>query len=154
MLETAEIFNTDSLGMDFLLSLTLLVQPLPADVPSLPDRPAETEIASAGLVVLSEAEIRQRLNALPLWTTDGETLFYEQTFVDFEGAIAFVNALVAPAEALGHHPDIVITYNRVALTLTTHDAGGLTELDFQLAEAISQLLVDQPESAIDPHLKE
>ncbi|MGD1929732.1 MAG: 4a-hydroxytetrahydrobiopterin dehydratase [Leptolyngbyaceae cyanobacterium] len=152
MLETAEVFNTDSLGMDFLLSLTLLVQPLPADVPSLLlDRPAETEIAAAGLVVLSDAEIRQRLNALPLWTTDGETLFYEQTFVDFEGAIAFVNALVAPAEALGHHPDIVITYNRVALTLTTHDAGGLTELDFQLAEAISQLLVDQPESAIEPH---
>ena len=76
MLETAEVFNTDSLGMDFLLSLTLLVQPLPADVPSLPDRPAETEIASAGLVVLSEAEIRQRLNALPLWTSDGDSLFY------------------------------------------------------------------------------
>ena len=65
---------------------------------------------------------------------------------------AFVNALVDPAEALGHHPDIVITYNRVALTLTTHDAGGLTELDFQLAEAISQLSVDQP--VTDPESRE
>ncbi|MEM7650333.1 MAG: 4a-hydroxytetrahydrobiopterin dehydratase [Cyanobacteria bacterium P01_A01_bin.70] len=142
--------------MDLLLSLVLLTPPFSADVPPLllDSHDQVRQIASPVPVVLSDVEIQQRLATLPLWTTDGEVLFYEQTFVDFEAAIAFVNTLVAPAETLGHHPDIVITYNRVALTLTTHDAGGLTELDFQLAEAISQLLVDQPESAIAPHLRE
>ena len=140
--------------MDLLLSLVLLPPSFPADVsPLLLDSHDQVrQVASAVPVVLSEAEIQQRLAAVPLWTTDGESLFYEQTFADFEAAIAFVNALVDPAEALGHHPDIVITYNRVALTLTTHDAGGLTELDFQLAEAISQLSVDQP--VTDPESRE
>ena len=138
--------------MDLLLSLALLTPPFPADVPPLllDSHDQVRQVASAEPVVLSEVEIQQRLATLPLWTTDGKSLFYEQTFADFEAAIAFVNALVAPAETLGHHPDILITYTRVALTLTTHDAGGLTELDFQLAEAISQLLVDQPESVIAP----
>ncbi|MBE7382681.1 MAG: 4a-hydroxytetrahydrobiopterin dehydratase [Leptolyngbya sp. SIO1E4] len=89
---------------------------------------------------LSESEIRQRMQDLPDdWTTDGQTLFYTITFTDFVAAIAFVNRLVDPAEKLGHHPDITITYNRVSLQLTTHDASGLTDLDFQLAQEISQL---------------
>lgn len=88
---------------------------------------------------LSQAEIQHRITALPNWTTDGAVLQSERTFNDFPAAIAFVNALVAPAEELGHHPDIDIRYNRVSLTLTTHDAGGLTELDFRLAEIISQM---------------
>ncbi|MEO0407220.1 MAG: 4a-hydroxytetrahydrobiopterin dehydratase [Cyanobacteria bacterium P01_A01_bin.135] len=89
---------------------------------------------------LTEVEITQRLQFLPdSWSRDGQTLRYRRSFTDFVEAIAFVNSLVAPAEALGHHPDITINYNRVSLELTTHDAGGLTELDFQLAEAIAQL---------------
>ncbi|MEM6716070.1 MAG: 4a-hydroxytetrahydrobiopterin dehydratase [Cyanobacteria bacterium P01_C01_bin.147] len=89
---------------------------------------------------LSHLEVQQRVETLPSgWTTDGKTLFFERTFEDFVEAIAFVNQLVAPAEALGHHPDITVNYNRVSLSLTTHDAGGLTELDFQLAEQISAL---------------
>ncbi|MGD1942143.1 MAG: 4a-hydroxytetrahydrobiopterin dehydratase [Leptolyngbyaceae cyanobacterium] len=132
--------------MNLLISLILLVLPIPIGLLSVMpgSRTEASEMASTVPVVLGDVEIQQRMTALPLWTTDGESLFYEQTFADFEAAIAFVNALVDPAEALGHHPDIVITYNRVALTLTTHDAGGLTELDFQLAEVISQLSVDQP----------
>ena len=54
-------------------------------------------------------------------------------------AIAWVNKLVAPSEAAGHHPDIEISYNKVRVNLTTHDAGGLTEKDFQLAQEISTL---------------
>lgn len=54
-------------------------------------------------------------------------------------AIAFVNKLVAPSEAAGHHPDIEISYNKVTVNLTTHDAGGLTEKDFALAQEISAL---------------
>lgn len=88
---------------------------------------------------LSPVEIEQRVQALPDWTTDGEALYYTRTFENFVEAIAFVNRLVQPAEAAGHHPDITINYNKVALSLTTHDAGGLTEKDFQLAQTISQL---------------
>lgn len=51
----------------------------------------------------------------------------------------FVNKLVDPAESAGHHPDIEISYNKVRITLTTHDAGGLTQKDFELAKEISQI---------------
>ena len=91
------------------------------------------------LVRLSDAEIHQRMRNLPDWTTDGKILLHRRTFQNFVEAIAFVNALVDPAEELAHHPDITINYNQVSLQLTTHDAGGLTELDFQLAHRISQL---------------
>ena len=90
-------------------------------------------------VRLDGADIHERMRQLPDWTTDGEHLFYTQTFDGFVEAVAFVNSLVEPAEQLGHHPDITISYNQVLIKLTTHDAQGLTELDFQLAIQISQL---------------
>ncbi len=61
------------------------------------------------------------------------------TFKNFLDAIEFVNKLVAPAEAAGHHPDITISYNRVTISLTTHDAGGLTQKDLTLAKTLAQL---------------
>lgn len=88
---------------------------------------------------LHPLEVRVRMPALSDWTTDGKTLFYTRTFANFVEAVDFVNSLVDPAEQLGHHPDITINYNRVSLELTTHDAQGLTELDFQLATIISQM---------------
>lgn len=88
---------------------------------------------------LNDREIHQRMRNLPNWTTDGETLFHTRTFQDFVEAIAFVNNLIEPAEELAHHPDITINYNQVFLQLTTHDANGLTDLDFQLAHRISQI---------------
>ncbi len=88
---------------------------------------------------LSALEIRLRMQHLPDWTTDGKYLFYTRTFENFVEGIAFVNSLVEPAEQLGHHPDIIINYNRISLELTTHDVQGLTDLDFQLATQISQL---------------
>ncbi|MBX2863330.1 MAG: 4a-hydroxytetrahydrobiopterin dehydratase [Leptolyngbyaceae cyanobacterium MAG.088] len=91
------------------------------------------------LIRLNETEIHLRMQTLPDWTTDGNRLFYTRTFENFVEAVDFVNSLVAPAEQLGHHPDITINYNQVSLELTTHDAQGLTELDFQLAAQISQL---------------
>ena len=60
-------------------------------------------------------------------------------FKDFIEAIAWVNKLVPPSESAAHHPDIEISYNKVTVNLTTHDAGGLTEKDFALAQEISQL---------------
>ncbi|MGF1538262.1 MAG: 4a-hydroxytetrahydrobiopterin dehydratase [Elainellaceae cyanobacterium] len=119
------------LAIALLLSVTLLGSPTAQSIPrnQLKEAPAR----------LSESEITARMMVLPNWTTDGQTLSQTRTFADFVEAIAFVNSLVEPSEALGHHPDITISYNRVMLELTTHDAGGLTALDFQLAEQISQL---------------
>ncbi|MEM6255644.1 MAG: 4a-hydroxytetrahydrobiopterin dehydratase [Cyanobacteria bacterium P01_D01_bin.156] len=91
------------------------------------------------LTRLSNSEVQLHMQQLPDWTTDGQSLFHTRTFENFVEAIDFVNSLVDPAEKLAHHPDITVNYNQVSLELTTHDAGGLTELDFQLATTISQL---------------
>jgi 4a-hydroxytetrahydrobiopterin dehydratase len=89
--------------------------------------------------LLTDAEIQERASQLKSWTIQGKELRVTRTFKDFVEAIAFVNQIVEPAEAAGHHPDLAISYNRVTLTLTTHDAGGLTSKDFDLAKVISNL---------------
>lgn len=89
--------------------------------------------------LLSDRDIQQRLTELSGWTLAGRQIEQTRRFRDFVEAIAFVNRLVEPAEAAGHHPDITISYNRVTIALTTHDAGGLTEKDFDLAKAIAQI---------------
>jgi 4a-hydroxytetrahydrobiopterin dehydratase len=89
--------------------------------------------------LLTETEIQQKANSLSDWTVVGKELQCTRKFKDFIEAIEFVNRLVNPAEAAGHHPDIAISYNKVKITLTTHDAGGLTEKDFDLAQEISQI---------------
>ncbi len=78
-------------------------------------------------------EIRAAMAKLDAWHRRGSRIHREYTFGDFPLAIAFVNAVAAAAESARHHPDIDIRWNRVRLALTTHDAGGLTELDFVLA---------------------
>ncbi|MBW4652974.1 MAG: 4a-hydroxytetrahydrobiopterin dehydratase [Kaiparowitsia implicata GSE-PSE-MK54-09C] len=88
---------------------------------------------------LSEAEIQTRLSQLSDWSLDGMSIQSVKTFDGFVEAIAFVNKLVEPAETAGHHPDIAISYNKVTITLTTHDAGGLTPKDFEMAETINHL---------------
>jgi len=100
----------------------------------------------SGLVRLSEAEVSDRLQQLSGWTVQNQQLVCTYQFSDFVEAIAFVNRLVTPAEAVGHHPDLLISYNQVTVSLTTHDAGGLTNLDFDLAEAIAQLRETIPSS--------
>lgn len=90
--------------------------------------------------LLSEAEITQQASSLPEWQVVNQELKRTFKFNDFIEAIAFVNQLVQPAESLGHHPDISISYNKVIISLTTHDAGGLTEKDFELAQALSALI--------------
>ena len=89
--------------------------------------------------VLSDRDIQQRLDELPDWTLSGQQIACTRRFRDFIEAVEFVNRLVDPAEAAGHHPDLAISYNRVTIALTTHDAGGLTEKDFNLAKIISQI---------------
>ena len=89
--------------------------------------------------LLSDVEIQERANQLEGWTVEGKELRTTRKFKDFLEAIAFVNKIVEPAEAAGHHPDLEISYNKVTVTLTTHDAGGLTSKDFDLAQSLSQL---------------
>ncbi len=76
------------------------------------------------------------------WRRQGDELRTTVTLHDFAGALAFVNAVGAAAEAANHHPDIDIRWNTVHLVLTTHDAGGLTLLDLALAGAIDRLRPD------------
>ena len=89
--------------------------------------------------LLGESEIKAQANKLAGWTLEGSKLETTRKFKDFVEAIAFVNKLVEPAESAGHHPDIEVSYNKVKITLTTHDAGGLTQKDFDLATEISQI---------------
>jgi 4a-hydroxytetrahydrobiopterin dehydratase len=91
--------------------------------------------------LLSEDLIQRELSTLaPLWHRDGNSLLMQQNFTDFVDAMIFVNAVAELAETHDHHPDIDIRYNRVRLSLTTHDAGGLTSLDFTLARSIQAML--------------
>lgn len=94
-------------------------------------------------MLLSKEQIDRALPGLPGWTSDGKALWRTFEFRGFVEAVAFVDSLVAPAEALHHHPDIAIAYNRVTLSLTTHDAGGLTAKDLALAAAIEKLRVSE-----------
>ncbi len=89
--------------------------------------------------LLNDTEIKERASQLLGWTVEGKQLRCTRSFKDFIGAIAFVNKLVEPSEAAGHHPDIEISYNKVTVNLTSHDAGGLSEKDFTLAQEISTL---------------
>lgn len=88
---------------------------------------------------LTPAEIKTRLAAVPHWTRVRRALRRTFEFPDFVAAMKFVNAVARAAEKAGHHPDIEIRWNRVTLSLTTHDAGGLTDRDFELARRCDRL---------------
>jgi 4a-hydroxytetrahydrobiopterin dehydratase len=89
---------------------------------------------------LSVQEAASLAGALPEWRIEKGELTRTFTFYDFVAALAFVNGVGEQAEMAGHHPDIDIRYNKVRLGLVTHDAGGLTVKDFELAAAINKLL--------------
>jgi 4a-hydroxytetrahydrobiopterin dehydratase len=90
-------------------------------------------------MVLNELEIRQKLANFPDWMTSGQFISKTYKFKDFIQAVEFINRLVAPAEKAGHHPDIQISYNQVTIHLSTHDAGGITQKDFDLAAEIVKI---------------
>ena len=85
---------------------------------------------------LDEPAVVAALRATPGWERAGAAIRRVYRFADFREALAFVNRVGALAETAKHHPDIDIRYNAVTLALTTHDAGGLTGKDFELARAI------------------
>jgi 4a-hydroxytetrahydrobiopterin dehydratase len=91
---------------------------------------------------LPDLDIQRALGTLPGWTRRGDALAKTFTFGKFADGIAFVRKVAAAADEMNHHPDIDIRYTKVALTLSTHSAGGITQLDLNLAAAV--------ESAIAP----
>lgn len=89
---------------------------------------------------LSEAEVKAELEKVPDWAEVGGEIQRTFEFKDFREAIAFVNQVAEEAERRQHHPDIMIRYNKVTLALTTHDSGGITEKDFQMASALGDVI--------------
>lgn len=84
--------------------------------------------------------IKSALATVPEWKKTGSTISRTFSFKDFPAAIRFVNKIAVLAEKAWHHPDVDIRWNKVTLTLTTHDQGGLTEKDFALARKFDRLV--------------
>ena len=90
--------------------------------------------------LLDTAELDDALKKCPEWEPQNKTLSRTIEFEGFNDAIDFVNDLAEIAEQAQHHPDILIHYNKVTLNLTTHDAGGVTALDIELAQRVDHLV--------------
>ena len=82
---------------------------------------------------MTEDQVQAALKAAPDWAETGGQIHRTYQFKDFVESMKFVNAVAQQAEADQHHPDILIRWNKVTLTLSTHDAGGITSKDFALA---------------------
>jgi 4a-hydroxytetrahydrobiopterin dehydratase len=87
---------------------------------------------------LNDAELQQAMAHLPGWTTEGGAIQRNFKFADFVAAMAFVNRVAELAEQAQHHPDIDIRYNQVKIALSTHDAGGITKKDADMAAKIER----------------
>jgi 4a-hydroxytetrahydrobiopterin dehydratase len=85
------------------------------------------------MTALTEKQVEDHLGTVPGWEIKGGELTRTFKFQDFVAALKFVNRVGELAEKAGHHPDIDIRYNQVRLGLVTHDAGGITAKDFDLA---------------------
>jgi len=85
---------------------------------------------------LSDLEIQRSLGALAGWARRGDALTKTFTFEKFAKGIGFVDRVAVAADAMDHHPDIDIRYTKITMTLSTHDAGGITQSDLDLAEKI------------------
>jgi 4a-hydroxytetrahydrobiopterin dehydratase len=88
---------------------------------------------------LSETEIAAALAKLPQWKLEGGKLHREYKFPDFVAAFAFMTGAALTAQAMDHHPEWFNVWNTVRVDLTTHDAGGVTELDVKLAQTMDKL---------------
>jgi len=89
---------------------------------------------------LSALAVKRHLARIKGWRQVGNVIQKQYTFSNFKDAVFFVNTVAGLAERAGHHPDITVNYNRVTLSLSTHDAGGLTGKDFGLAKQIEAVL--------------
>ncbi|HZL77541.1 MAG TPA: 4a-hydroxytetrahydrobiopterin dehydratase [Candidatus Limnocylindrales bacterium] len=88
---------------------------------------------------LTTKQVSLRLKAVPNWSKRAQTILRTFKFEGFLKSIAFVNRIARKAQKTNHHPDIDIRFEKVTLTLTTHDEGGLTEKDFTLARQCDEV---------------
>ena len=88
---------------------------------------------------LDDSEIESRLADLEGWGRQGDAICKEFERNDFVGSVDFAKAIVGPAEEMGHHPDLTISWDTVEVTITTHSEGGVTANDFELAKRIDGL---------------
>ena len=88
---------------------------------------------------LSDAEVQEKLSGLPGWSLRAGKLLRELSFPNFVEAFGFMSSVALVAERMDHHPEWSNVYGRVVIELTTHDAGGITERDFELARKIEAL---------------
>ncbi|HEV7401217.1 MAG TPA: 4a-hydroxytetrahydrobiopterin dehydratase [Solirubrobacterales bacterium] len=91
------------------------------------------------MALLDDSEIEAKLAGLSGWKQDGAAIAKSISCGDFVGSVRFVESLVEPAEAMGHHPDLEISWDTVTVTISTHSEGGLTAADFELAEKVDAL---------------
>ena len=91
------------------------------------------------MALLSDEEIESQLDDLEGWARDGDAIRKEFKLDDFKGSVDFVNRLTPLAEEMNHHPDLSISWNKVAVSISTHSEGGLTANDFELASRIDSL---------------
>lgn len=90
--------------------------------------------------LIEKSELKEYLKRIPEWELEGKKIERVFEFDDFNESIDFVNGIAEIAEETEHHPDIDIRWNKVKLILSTHNKGGLTDLDFELAEKIDTLV--------------
>ena len=89
--------------------------------------------------VLSDADLQQALQKLSGWKKNGNAIERVFQFSNFVQAMEFVNQIAEAAEAVNHHPDIYISYNKVTLSLLSHDSGGVTQRDVRMAGKINEI---------------
>ncbi|MEM2233625.1 MAG: 4a-hydroxytetrahydrobiopterin dehydratase [Nitrososphaerota archaeon] len=89
---------------------------------------------------LSERAVRTALKALPKWRLAGKRIVRVVRYEGFMPGVELLNEIAKVAEQMEHHPDVTVSYGKMRISVTTHDAGGLTELDFRLAERIEEIL--------------
>ena len=88
----------------------------------------------------SDAQIEEALENLAGWSQEGEAIVKSFEFADFNAAIAFIQRAAGPIDEMDHHPEWTNVYNRVDIRLSSHDVGGVTDRDVQLARVIERLV--------------
>jgi len=89
--------------------------------------------------ILGEVELEQALRSLNDWTVDGKIIKKRLQFENFASALDFVNEVGALAEVADHHPDITFGWGYAEIALTTHDRGGITDVDVAMAKRIDEI---------------
>ncbi|WP_395747084.1 4a-hydroxytetrahydrobiopterin dehydratase [Prosthecobacter sp.] len=88
--------------------------------------------------LLSQEAVQQQMASLPGWRVEGGELVKELRFPSYMAGIEFVRRAAVLAEAMNHHPDLFVGWRKVTVRLSTHSAGGLTRLDFELAAQLEE----------------